>query len=539
MIGDMKTIMEGFGQYTENRLLLRSIRGLVRNATGKAAAGELGPINNIAEAIKAVVSKREINTPEQQIAGRKGDMSQLEAIMTGLGSRIRGGASTRRALAGRNVLTGKKEPPVRGVPESSPARRGDVTGEEIARNRSKPYPRGFVEYPYVAPPESPRGKRQPIAPVSNNIDELVDKYMSDIRRETAGMSDKGYYEGGGKTDSASLTLVSRVRELTAAVKSSLKDIRRNRVTSTIRDANQLESAKAKLEELNREIYASKNSIEALRKLNSPIVVDKETGKPSIAAGGVMKGQSPRRSTSYDVGVRNLDEKVVRQSRGDSSEIGTKEYAVYQTAREYRSALDNKIKILERQVSEGERAIAKFMKNKKLSSKDAGVALRESERSRMNPKRQDIENLRRRIQAHKPDPEEEKLRAQRDLPTVLESMQRQLQEAMAKPVSRPKAGSDRPGAEKRPGYVRTDKPLDEMFAPTRGQSMRDLREPTGGEYSGGVVQERGRPMSDVMKRAQGKVNLKPKKKARETVVQRDARRIRKNRDLAGLIEGLPG
>jgi hypothetical protein len=43
----------------------------------------------------------------------------------------------------------------------------------------------------------------------------------------------------------------------------------------------------------------------------------------------------------------------------------------------------------------------------------------------------------------------------------------------------------------------------------------------------------------MKRAQGKVNLKPKKKARETVVQRDARRIRKNRDLAGLIEGLPG
>ena len=86
---------------------------------------------------------------------------------------------------------------------------------------------------------------------------------------------------------------------------------------------------------------------------------------------------------------------------------------------------------------------------------------------------------------------------------------------------------------------TASPLDEMFAPTRGQSQRDLREPTGGEFSGGVIQERGRPMSDVMKRAKGKVNLKPKKKGRETVVQRDARRIRKNRDLAGLIEGLPG
>ena len=330
-----------------------------------------------------------------------------------------------------------------------------------------------------------------------------------------------------------------MRELTTGVKNSLKDIRRNRVPVVIRDANQLESAKAKLEQLNREIYASKNNIEALRKLNSPVVVDKETGKPTIAAGGVMKGQSPRRSTSYDVGVRNLDEKVVRQSRGDSSEIGTKEYSVYQTAREYRSALDNRIKILERQVSEGERAIAKFMKSKKLSSRDAGVALRESERSSMNPKRQEIEKLRRRIQDHKPDPEEEKLRAQRGLPTVLESMQRQLQEAMAKPVSRSKTGSDRPGAETRPGYVRSDQPLDEMFAPTRGQSLRDLREPTGGEFSGGVIQERGRPMSDVMKRAQGKVNLKPKKKGRETVVQRDARRIRKNRDLAGLIEGLPG
>lgn len=531
MTSDIGTIMEAFRGYTDNRLLLRAIEGSVRNAAGKAAAGELGPINKLADALRTVSVARRVSTPEQQIAGRKGDMSQLEAIMTGLGSRVRGGASTRRALPGRNVLTGKKEPPVRGIPESSPARRGDVTGDRVDT--------GVKAEVYVAPPAGPRGKRQLVAPATSNIDDLVDQYMSGIRREAAGASDKGYYEEGGKTDGASRLLVSRMRELTTGVKNSLKEIRRNRVPVAIRDANQLESAKAKLEQLNREIYASKNSIEALQKLNSPIVVDKETGKPSIAAGGVMKGQSPRRSTSYDVGVRNLDEKVVRQSRGDSSEIGTKEYSVYQTAREYRSALDNRIKILERQVSEGERAIAKFMKSKKLSSRDAGVALRESERSSMNPKRQEIEKLRRRIQDHKPDPEEEKLRAQRGLPTVLESMQRQLQEAMAKPVSRPKAGSDRPGAETRPGYVRSDQPLDEMFAPTRGQSLRDLREPTGGEYSGGVIQERGRPMSDVMKRAQGKVNLKPKKKGRETVVQRDARRIRKNRDLAGLIEGLPG
>ena len=507
MTGDMKTIIEGFEQYTDNRLLLRAIKGRVRNAAGQAASGELGPINNLAEAIKAVVSKREIDTPEQQIAGRKGDMSQLEAIMTGLGSRVRGGASTRRALPGRNVLTGRREPAVRGVPESSPARRGDFAGDRVDT--------GVKAEGYVAPPAGPRGKLKRVAPATNSIDDIVDEYMSGIKREAAGASDKGYYEGGGKTDGASRLLVSRVRELTTGVKNSLKEIRRNRVPVAIRDANQLESAKAKLAELEK------------MKLNSDAEYDRVPQLLEVFAKDPALGQGYE--GEYKLGGREFR----------TSETKGGLFTRKRTVGEFKEQLQNRIKLLDSQIAGYQRVIAKAMKDKKISSRDAGVALRESERYSMNPKRQEIEKLRRRIQDHKPDPEEEKLRAQRDLPTVLESMQRQLQEAMAKPVSRPKAGSDRPGAEKRPGYVRADQPLDEMFAPTRGQSQRDLREPTGGEFSGGVIQERGRPMSDVMKRAKGKVNLKPKKKGRETVVQRDARRIRKNRDLAGLIEGLPG
>ena len=507
MTGDMKTIIEGFEQYTDNRLLLRAIKGRVRNAAGKAAAGELGPINNLAEAIKAVVSKREIDTPEQQIAGRKGDMSQLEAIMTGLGSRVRGGASTRRALPGRNVLTGKREPAVREVPESSPARRGDFAGDRVDT--------GVKAEGYVAPPAGPRGKLKRVAPATNSIDDIVDEYMSGIKREAAGASDKGYYEGGGKTDGASRLLVSRVRELTTGVKNSLKEIRRNRVPVAIRDANQLESAKAELAKLEK------------MKLDSDAEYDRVPQLLEVFAKDPALGQGYE--GEYKLGGREFR----------TSETKGGLFTRKRTVGEFKEQLQNRIKLLDSQIAGYQRVIAKAMKDKKISSRDAGVALRESERYSMNPKRQEIEKLRRRIQDHKPDPEEEKLRAQRGLPTVLESMQRQLQEAMAKPVSRPKAGSDRPGAEKRPGYVRADQPLDEMFAPTRGQSQRDLREPTGGEFSGGVIQERGRPMSDVMKRAKGKVNLKPKKKGRETVVQRDARRIRKNRDLAGLIEGLPG
>lgn len=573
MTSNISTIMDAFRGYTENRLLLRSIEGGVRNAAGKAAAGELGPINKIADVLRAVSSARRISTPEQQIAGRKGDMSQLEAILTGLGNRVRGGASTRRALPGRNVLTGKQEPPVRGIPaqtgslprpsqrtevnypsrsfkeaeagipakspaESSgqatfvPTRQRAEAAKQTGSIGSSRLQKGVAELQgrnpdrgprkpdleskdYVAPPAGPRGKLKPVVAATNSIDDIVDEYMSGIKREAAGASDKGYYEGGGKTDGASRLLVSRVRELTTGVKNSLKEIRRNRVPVAIRDANQLESAKAELAKLEK------------MKLNSDAEYDRVPQLLEVFAKDPALGQGYE--GEYELGGREFR----------TSETKGGLFTRKRTVGEYKEQLQNQIKLLDRQVAGYQRVIAKAMKDKKISSRDAGVALRESERSSMNPKRQEIEKLRRRIQDHKPDPEEERLRAQRDLPTVLESMQRQLQEAMAKPVSRPKAGSNRPGAEKRPGYVRSDQPLDEMFAPTRGQSQRDLREPTGGEFSGGVIQERGRPMSDVMKRAQGKVNLKPKKKGRETVVQRDARRIRKNRDLAGLIEGLPG
>ena len=573
MSRDMKTIMDAFRGYTDNRMLLRAIDGSVRNAAGKAAAGELGPINKLADALRAVSVAKYIPTAEEQIAGRKGDMSQLEAIMTGLGSRVRGGASTRRALPGRNVLTGKKEPAVRGIPAQTgslprPSQRTEVnypsrsfkeaeagipakmppesTGqatfvptrerEEAARKtgsigssrlqksiaelrgRKKdlgPKKPDLESKDYVAPPAGPRGKRQPIAPATNSIDDVVDEYMSGIKREAAGASDKGYYEGGGKTEGASRLLVSRVRELTTGVKNSLKDLRRSKQPVAIRNANQLEAAKAELAKLE----AMKVNSDATYR-DIPQMLEMVLKEGPIGQGYESEYQG--------------DTKTFRRSETKGALFSTK-----QTFGEYREQLKNRIKLLDSQISGYQKVIAKAVKSGKLKGRDVGVALREGERGEINPKRQDIENLRRRIQAHKPDSAEEKLRAQRGLPTVLESMQRQLQEAMAKPVSRPKAGSDRPGTEKRPGYVRTDKPLDEMFAPTRGQSLRDVREPTGGEYSGGVVQERGRPMSDVMKRAQGKVNLKPKKKARETVVQRDARRIRKNRDLAGLIEGLPG
>lgn len=485
MTGDIGRIMEAFRGYTQNPMLLRSIEGGVRNAAGKAAAGNLDPINKLGSVIRAISRTGNVPTAEKQIAGRQGDMSQLEAIMTGIGTRVRGGPSTRRAQAGRNVLTGRKEPPVPGIPETSPMRRTDVRGDE---------PRRTIGEPYVARAAEPRaeGRRQRPARVEQSeLADAIDEYMSDIQAEVGGAGDVQYGGGRGQPSLASMQrarrlLTERIKRLTLDSKNELKKLQRTRVPAAIRDVNQLESAKAQLAKLEKE---RKDLNAEYRRI--PQLLEVFAKDPALGQGYEGK---------YKDGGREF--RISETSGGLFSKK--------QTVGEFKEQLQNRIKLLERQVTDYQRVIAKAAKAGKVKGRDVGVALREGERGEMQPGRMDISRARMRLATVK-DPAERK----------------RLEKSLARVARTPKARqkSDATGAESLP----------EMFAPSRVPGERDIREVTAGEYSGGKKEVRGRKISPERRRAQ-RTKYKPKRPEGDRTS--DFRAMGSNRDLAALIEGLP-
>lgn len=485
MTGDIGSIMEAFRGYTQNRMLLRSIEGGVRNAAGKAAAGNLDPINKIGSIIRSISRVGNVPTAEKQIAGRQGDMSQIEAMLTGIGTRVRGGPSARRAQAGRNVLTGKEEPPVPGIPESSPMRRTDVRGDE---------PRRTIGEPYVASAAEPRakGKLKRPAPVAQSaLADAIDEYMSDIQAEAGGAGDVQYGGGRGQPSLESMQrsrrlLTERIKRLTLDSKNELKKLQKTRVPAAIRDVNQLESAKAQLAKLEKE---RKDLDAEYRRIPQLLEVFAKDPAPGQGYEG-----------EYKDGGREFR----------SSETSGGLFSRKQTVGEFKEQLQNRIKLLERQVADYQRVIAKAAKAGKIKGRDVGVALREGERGEMQPGRMDISRMRLQL-ARTTDPKE-RARIEKALDRVAKT-----------PKARQKSGAT------------SAEPLPEMFAPSRIPSERDVREVTAGEYSGGRQEVRGRKISPERRRAQ-RTKYKPKRPEGDRTS--DLRAMGSNRELAALIEGLP-
>jgi hypothetical protein len=556
LVGDIKTIMSAFGGYTENRMILRSVKQAVSNAAGKAAAGDLEPINKIGKALKLISSGRQIASAEKQIAGRKGDMSQLEAIMTGLGTSVRGGPSTRaakRGIVGTSAQTGSLPRPSQrtevnypsrsmkeaeaGIPAKVPAEStGQATfvptrerGEAARKTGSIGSPRlqkGVVELrgrnqdlgpkkpdleskEYVPPPSVP-GKRQAVkAPAQSALADAIDEYMSDINAESGAAGDVQY---GGQRGSASpesmqrarRLLTSRIKQLTIDSKKELSQLTKSRLPAEIRNANQLEAAKArlaKLESLKADADATYRNIPQMLEM-----VVKE------APGG----------QGYESAYQG-DTTTFRRSETEGALFATK-----QTVGEYREHLQNRIKLLDGQVSGYQKAIAKAVKEGKIKGRDVGVALREGERGEMNPQRMQLSRLRQNLdKARKAGNAQLEKKLARDIESLQKSME------IPKRV-RPGA-NDPAGVETRSGYVRSDQPLPEMFAPRKTASEPDIREVTGGEFSGGKVEKPGRKISPERRRAK-KAKLKPRRDDGNRSA--DLLAISRNRNLAGLIEGLP-
>lgn len=556
LVGDIKTIMSAFGGYTENRLILRSVKQAVSNAAGKAAAGDLDPINKIGKALKLISSGRQIASAEKQIAGRKGDMSQLEAIMTGLGTTVRGGPSTRaakRGIVGVPAQTGSlprssqrtevnypsrslKEAEA-GIPAKVPAESsGQATfvptrqRAEAARQTgsigSSRLQRGVAELQgrnpdrgprkpdleskeYVPPPSAPAKRQVVKAPAQSALANAIDEYMSDINAESGAAGDVEY--GGTRRVSlesmgrARRLLTSRIKQLTVDSKKELAQLNKRGLPTEIRNANQLEETKArlaKLEALKADADATYRNIPQMLEM-----VVKE------APGG----------QGYESEYQG-DTKTFRRSETEGALFATK-----QTVGEYREHLQNRIKLLDGQVSAYQKVIAKAIKEGKVKGKDIKVALREGERGEMNPQRMQLSQLRQNLdKARKAGNAQLEKKLARDI----ESLQRQME--IPKRV-RPGA-NDPAGPETRPGYVRSDQPLPEMFAPRKTPSEPDIREVTGGEFSGGKREQPGRKISPERRRAK-KAKLKPRRD--EGNRSADLLAISRNRDLAGLIESIQG
>jgi hypothetical protein len=158
----------------------------------------------------------------------------------------------------------------------------------------------------------------------------------------------------------------------------------------------------------------------------------------------------------------------------------------ETMRDYRAALEGRIKVLQGRVSMFERELARATEGKGIGPRVMGAAVREGRRQEM-------------------------------------------------PAIRQKGTPKQKGKSK----ARSTPPLPEVVQPSVTPGERDERAFTGGKFVKGVRQERGRKQSEPVKRAMRGKRMRLKKTQKPGYVQRmeDVDMVRKA-GLAGLLEGLP-
>lgn len=327
MTSDVSDIMEAFRNYTQDAGILRSIRGLVRNAVGQSAAGKLEPINNIRKAL-GMMERQPVSTEARNIARRQGDMSQFEAIMTGIGTRIRGGPSRRAAQAG-----------IPGVPETSPARaqeyKGgkDFRGEQFQRELdARMVPKAYVP----PPPETGTRKKKPSGtlPTVSSLESAIDNFMSDIRAEAGGSADdtpeermrvravakKGAMVSADAYRRAENLLVSRLKALGKSNAAEMKKLRAKRTPEVIRDANQRERLVARLKEIRAAIRTGKVGIDSMgnaeRKMGARFETRLSNRPGSPDAPGELRPVTARLTLRNHIRELEEMEKIISERLGE-------------------------------------------------------------------------------------------------------------------------------------------------------------------------------------------------------------------------------
>jgi hypothetical protein len=462
MTADIGSVMRALNQYVPgNRVFQDRMQGQVRKSFGMAAAGNMRPLGEIMKGLQMLGQKAPPSI-EEQVGDTKGDVPQLAAMMTGVGNRIRGGASTARAKPGaRNVLTGKRLK--KGVAPAAEPLGLVAQGEKPALKPGQYY----ADYrdQEVSKGKKP-GPRQPVQRVTDNLDAAFDQFMADAQSEALGKGDVRMQgrdaETMGKTRRVA---ASRLRSLMDAYKDETKDLDKQKDIGEIRDAKQLASAQKDLAALNREIADGKKRLDNIRRYIAP-----RESRDMF--------EDVRRRVPVDQGddFRPPSEKRRFMPQTQDAE----------TMRDYRAALEGRIKVLQGRVTMFERELARATEGKGIGPKVMSAAVREGGRQEM-------------------------------------------------PVIRQK-GTPK---QKVKSKARSTPPLSEVAQPTVRPGERDERAFTGGKFVKGVRQEPGRKQSEPVKRAMRGKRMKLKKTQKPAYIERmeDVDMVRRA-GLAGLLEGLP-
>jgi hypothetical protein len=508
MTADIGSVMNALKQYVPgNRLFQDRMQGQVRKAFGMAASGNVRPIGEIMRGLQ-MLGQKAPPTIEEQVGSSKGDVPQLAAIMTGVGNRIRGGASTARAKPGaRNVLTGKRLK--KGVaPAAEPlglVAKGEKPalklGEYYAEYRDQEYSKG-----------KKTGPRQPVQRVADNLDEAFDQFMADTQSEVLGKGDVRMQGRDAETMGKVRSRASeRLRTLMKAYKDETKQLNEQKDIAEIRDAKQLAAAQKDLAALNKEIAAGKKKLDDIRRYIAP------RQSKNI-------GEDVRRRVSVDEGD-DFRPSVSRPKNLPQTQDA-------ETIRDYQAALEGRIKALQGRVTMFERELARATQGKKIGPRVMGATVRESRRKDIDQLRYDKPKIMKRFA----DELAELNRKQNKTKKDLEKIQRLKKQIKSLEERVPQRKPEKP---KGPPSGRSTSPLPEVVQPTVTPSERDERAFTGGKFVKGVRQERGRKQSEPVKRAMRGKRMKFKKPQKPGYVQRmeDVEMVRKA-GLAGLLEGLP-
>jgi hypothetical protein len=302
-------------------------------------------------------------TIEEQVGSAKGDVPQLAAIMTGVGNRIRGGASTARAKPGaRNVMTGKRLK--KGVaPAAEPlglVAKGEKPalklGEYYAEYRDQEYSKG----------KKP-GPRQPVQRVADNLDEAFDQFMADTQSEVLGKGDVRMQGRDAETMGKVRGRASeRLRSLMKAYKDETKQLNEQKDIAEIRDAKQLAAAQKDLAALNKEIAEGKKKLDDIRRYVAPRQ-SKNIGEDVRRRVPVDEGDDFRPSVSRPKSLPQTQDA--------------------ETIRDFQAALENRIKVLQGRVTMFERELARATQGKGIGPRVMGAAVREGRRQEMPAIRQ--------------------------------------------------------------------------------------------------------------------------------------------------------
>ena len=555
MTADIGSVMNALRQYVPgNRLFQDRMQGQVRKAFGMAASGNVRPIGEIMRGLQ-MLGQKAPPTIEEQVGSAKGDVPQLAAIMTGVGNRIRGGASTARAKPGaRNVLTGKRLK--RGVAPAAEPKGGVETGGATGVAESAGLPlgraRGNVRQqpvrveeggyetgrPELNPPKVEtgggsyvppkryglRGGRMSLAkaerpsaedlgvPTTDKLNNAFDEFMADTQSEVLGKGDVRMQGRDAETMGKVRGRASeRLRSLMKAYKDETKQLNEQKDIAEIRDAKQLAAAQKDLAVLNKEIAAGKKRLDDIRRYVAPRQ-SKNIGEDVRRRVPVDEGDDFRPTVSRP---KNLPQTQDAE-----------------TIRDFQAALEGRIKVLQGRVNMFERELARATEGKGIGPKVMGAAVREGRRKDIDQLRYDKPKIMKRFADELAELNRKQNKTKRDLEKI-QQLEKQIKSLEERVPQR------KPAKQKGPPSGRSTPPLPEVVQPSVTPGERDERAFTGGKMVKGVEQQRGRKQSDVVKKAMRGRRMKLKRSQKPGYVQkREDEEMLSRRDLSGLLEGLP-